>query len=402
MTAICPAGGASQPKPGQAGTVQLLTTALAALAVNWPVRYTLPYVVGLTGVNLNLSTFCAIDPPADPGLTAADGLALLNLPTGGTATVAASAKLVQLLLRYAWYQVCECVTAPTPAPPTPPLAPTGWPDGNPPLANNAPGSCQSVIGTPYTTGVNPRIIRPAVTNYAANGTTVTGGLPSSSIYRDLTTPYVVDVDVQPTTKYIYASACLSNVGPAFCTGNEPNITVLTLVPTNATSVRVTFVGGGVVGTDGWVRADMAVFCGGVVPQPISTPCPPDPVTLALLDQILSMVTLIQRQEVPFAYVSSTVHAGLTNYGTLAIQGLIGVRVDITAGAAGLRSVGNLPPYLFNGGFITFGTSDGFPSSYRIKHNPQLCMPARASAYTSLTYDLPPGVTISITELVREP
>jgi hypothetical protein len=79
-----------------------------------------------------------------------------------------------------------------------------------------------------------------------------------------------------------------------------------------------------------------------------------------------------------------------------------VRVDITGGLAALRSVGNLPPYYFGGGYITFGTADGYPSSYRLKHSTLLCMPPRCSAYTKVAYDLPPGVTVTITELVREP
>jgi len=44
---------------------------------------------------------------------------------------------------------------------------------------------------------------------------------------------------------------------------------------------------------------------------------------------MAMVTLIQRQAAPFGYVPGAIHAGLTGTGVIAIQGLIGCKVDIT-------------------------------------------------------------------------
>lgn len=115
-----------------------------------------------------------------------------------------------------------------------------------------------------------------------------------------------------------------------------------------------------------------------------------------------MVTLIQRQSVPFAYVPSTAHAGLSGAGTLSISGLLGVKIAVTTlpGAIGRKST--TPEEIFDAGFITFGTPDGYPSSYRLEHHPQLILPARCSAFTQLAYDLHPGVVITITELLREP
>jgi len=61
-----------------------------------------------------------------------------------------------------------------------------------------------------------------------------------------------------------------------------------------------------------------------------------------------------------------------------------------------------PDEHFDLGFLTFGTPDGYPTSIRIDHNPQLALPARCGAYTDLAYTLHPGVVATITELRREP
>lgn len=115
-----------------------------------------------------------------------------------------------------------------------------------------------------------------------------------------------------------------------------------------------------------------------------------------------MVTLIQRQSVPFAYVPSTAHVGLSGAGTLAISGLLGAKIAVTTLPSALGRQSTTPEEIFDAGFITFGTPDGYPSSFRLEHNPQLILPARCSAFTQLAYDLHPGVVITITELRREP
>jgi hypothetical protein len=123
---------------------------------------------------------------------------------------------------------------------------------------------------------------------------------------------------------------------------------------------------------------------------------------AEIDQILGLVTLIQRQSVPFAYVPGTVHTGLSGAGTLSVQGLIGAKVAFTTLPSELGRVGTSPVELFDAGFITWGTADGYAQSEHLEHSPQLSLPARCSAFTSLAYDLHPGVVVTITELVREP
>jgi hypothetical protein len=115
-----------------------------------------------------------------------------------------------------------------------------------------------------------------------------------------------------------------------------------------------------------------------------------------------MITLVQRQAVPFAYVPGTVHAGLSGAGELDIFGLIGIKATITTLPDALGRAGTQPTELFDAGFLTFGTTDGFPTSFRLNRTDLLALPPRCSAYTKLDYDLAPGVVVTITELLREP
>lgn len=396
MTAICPSAGPSQAKPGLAGVVTLGSLALQSLAVNWKLKWAVPYIVGLGALQLNLGNICVTDPPADPGMTAADGLALLLPQFPGPAYFTAVSKLQQLMTRIAWYEFCQCAPGPTPAAPTAPTAPVGMPDPNPPVTGVPNDACVFAHdGVGLNSGGNP--IQSSIVSVA--------GLNVTGVQVKITNVLVSGVGWQSGTIYLQHRDAAAALIRQDAVGLSVPGTLLVTMPAPPSGTASMKLAGGVGTTadSSNVQVSIDAFCNGAIPTGTVQPCcPPDLTLMGQVQQILQMVTLIQRQNVPFAYVSSTVHAGLTAYGTLAISGLLGVRVDVTAGLATLRAVGNLPPYYFGGGYITFGTADGYPSSYRVKHSPLLCMPARCSAYTALTYDLPPGVTITITELVREP
>jgi hypothetical protein len=133
-----------------------------------------------------------------------------------------------------------------------------------------------------------------------------------------------------------------------------------------------------------------------------TPCVTDPATMALLEQILQYVTLIQRQAVPFAYVAGTVHSGLTGSGTIAVQGLIGAIVEITSTLGDtIGEAAGDPPFLYSAGWLNWGSVDGYIPRQFLEATTTLSLPPEAGAYTSLNYSLPPGVTVTITELSRE-
>ena len=54
------------------------------------------------------------------------------------------------------------------------------------------------------------------------------------------------------------------------------------------------------------------WCGGQLPGIGAQPCcPPDASTQGQIQYLINLVTLLQRQLAPFAYLLSTVHTGLT-------------------------------------------------------------------------------------------
>ncbi len=132
---------------------------------------------------------------------------------------------------------------------------------------------------------------------------------------------------------------------------------------------------------------------------------------ALARQILAMngqlvairnqVDLVQRQHVPFATLHGALHAGLTGAGTIAVQGLIGLSVAVTAAPAYLGADMETPPETFKFGDVTVGTADGYLRKTWLVKNPQLFFPIEGNV-TVVAYDLRGGVTINLQELVREP
>jgi hypothetical protein len=79
-----------------------------------------------------------------------------------------------------------------------------------------------------------------------------------------------------------------------------------------------------------------------------------------------------------------------------------VKVELTSTnlSGGLRD--GSPQELFDQGFITLGTADGYEHSRRLEHQEQLVLPIAAGAFTSVGYSLEVGVIATITELRREP
>jgi hypothetical protein len=118
-------------------------------------------------------------------------------------------------------------------------------------------------------------------------------------------------------------------------------------------------------------------------------------------QLRSDVTLIQRQEVPFAYVPGPSFTGLTGSGTLTVQGILGANVAISSSPSWMTSTMAPVASVWKYGEIAFGTSDGWLRRDVITHNPHLLLRV-SGAVTRLAYTFEPGVTASIETLLREP
>jgi hypothetical protein len=129
---------------------------------------------------------------------------------------------------------------------------------------------------------------------------------------------------------------------------------------------------------------------------------PDANIQGTLAQILSLVTVTQRQLAPFAYVLGTAHAGLSGNGQFAVQGLLGLKVAVTTVPGRIGIVIGDPNTLFGLGWISVGDANGFGDRMFIDSNPDVMLPPDMSSMTLVGYSIPPDVVVTITELVREP
>jgi hypothetical protein len=114
-----------------------------------------------------------------------------------------------------------------------------------------------------------------------------------------------------------------------------------------------------------------------------------------------MVTLIQRQSVPFAYIASASHAGLAGSGELTVQGLIGLRITLTTIPSLVGSDAGDPLTYFQAGWLRWGDADGFSERRFIDASPLTWYPQPAGQYTRIAYSLNVGVVATIEELERE-
>lgn len=397
MTALCQNNGPSGPLPGFGASLAMSASAVAALLNNIPTPWAVAAAayVGLT--SYELATFCDQDPPPLPDITAADYFALITL-LSPIAHVTAVKKFQDLIAVYLWYKVCHCLSGPTPAPPPAPAAPPGVPVLNPPpVAPVTPVPCAE-----FTVNYNP--ISGLQTN--ASALPVWTGKDVTLVHLDFqqtqpaapfnTIHYELQWTLTPTQSYstVLRTDTFDLAGTVtFPLDIEP--------PIGANGLVVRETGTTAGGAASTLALHWQYFCAYARPGVPTPPCPPDPQVLSLLDVILQMVKLIQRQKAPFAYVPGARHNGVTGSGQLNVQGLIGVSIILTTVPAYLGNIAGDPPELFDVGFVTVGTADGWHRSIRLDHNPTLVLPIEGSE-TLIGYTLEPNVVADILELVREP
>lgn len=363
----------------------------------------------LGALSYDLSTFCTTDPPAMPTFTAADWVNIAS-PWNYASHTATIDKFRDALGNLLWPTLCQCTSTTTPAVPA---APT------PPNTVSFPAQIpfQALPCLKIDTGYQQLTTNPlsgaGSLTLPRGATTPAQGflLPTGYTWIDWTYEVVSSGAVHDTYDFTFRPANSPTAFSSFFV-NQANVGVSThsqnLYP--GTGMGNQYYGfilvlsdhtAATTGTD-LLRVTVTAYCGGQPGGAGCIACPPDPGLTALLQQILGEVTLIQRQIAPFGYIASTVHSALTGHGTIAVSDLIGVKVDIITDSATLGVSGTTPAELFERGWVTFSTADGATHSERIDHDPQLILPLNAGVYTSIQYDLNPLITVSITELVREP
>lgn len=422
MTAIC-SGGTSSARAGFSESLFVGPAAIAALLNNVPT----PWAVGLAAfighITYNLSTFCTVDPPTLPTFTALDGVDLLNV-YDPVRNVPAAAKFQDLVGYYLWFQVCHCDSVVTPAPAAAPAEPAGFPQLNPSVAPPVTESNACFSTT--------RLIRiadvPLVAGAGSNAWNLTPYMmtPNGVQVQAYVGATIAAADFPPGAVRFRSTTRTISGGPATLVSggqvkyeDSPTHALgfggIDLAPNgqSATSSMRTVVGAPTLVTIQWdfqpaltnleFELTLEFFCTtSPGSEPVTPCCPPDPILDGQLQQILGLVTLIQRQLAPFSYIGSTAHAGLTGNGSIAVQGLIGARFQITADSDVQGELAGDPTVRSEVGWFNWGNADGVTAREFLNANQQLSFPAAAGQYTAIHYSLGVGVTLTITELEREP
>lgn len=392
MTALC-GGGTSGPKVGVAAVVDYSSGLIASILASRGVGWLIP-VIPLAGLPpLILSSFCGSDPPAVPTFTSAETNALTQLQFGADFDSGLS-KLADLILHSIWYDACQCTSGSLTTFPTV-TQPAGTPIFQPPVPQ---------VATPCKTLQIPNLVLTSgqdffrgsldytgldVTGFRLTPLTSVASAPGPNVTFRFLSQYQAGSTVTTlhSDDFAWNHAFTQSFNyPAWPGANNLEVEIIAAVAGGSTNTSVF----------------MEAFCG-VVPGGVQTPCcPPDTATQSYLDIILKMVTLIQRQAVPFAYLPSTTHPTLSGAGSFDISGLIGASIQVTTLPTPIGREGTSPTEYFDMGFVTFGTPDGWPTSYRLERDNQVVFPRGCGLYTTIAYDLHPGVVVTITELVREP
>jgi len=161
---------------------------------------------------------------------------------------------------------------------------------------------------------------------------------------------------------------------------------------------------GGVGTDNTMTYTINQYCNGQTPTSVASQCcPPDPALGAALSRVEQLVTLLQRQVSPFAFIEGDVHSGLTGEGEIAISSLVGVRVDVIDSLPGTVGVTTGHPETLHGaGWVRWGDVNGWRERVYLDTVSVVSTPYAAGAMTKIGYSLPDGAEVDITELEREP
>lgn len=434
MTALC-GGGASRPQTGVQTTVSLSAIAVEAFVTSLGFPEIAPLVASVVAaaITIDSAVYCANDPPADPVLTAGDVADALNV-FEPIVSLPAQARVAQWFLHRYWWQICECSAVSTPAA-TAPSNPgaisrsPGLPSGTNPICFQ--GGVTDNLGHPVSPNLVVHDLTPALLSCGAqiNGNNAQAGaivipfaVPAYAIPASATRIDMVSDPVSWDPGVGAGSRAAANINFFDAAGNwlsgqlvaqtgpsqhRTTTFLRNTLPWGAAATHYAVCSGvqGAVGSTGvdWIQTINAVTqCGGVALQ--SGCCPPDPTLEAKLNAIFGLVKAIYEglPTSPHSYAEATVHAGLTGNGSILFHdNAIAVKVAITGDTTGFRiSVGD-PSYYWSRGYIVPITAEApVRRPVRLVYNPQQYeLPALTD---SIGYTLPPGLTISITELVAGP
>lgn len=404
-------GGASQVKSGTTQNV-VFSAGLITEGLGLVSPWLLPFAILIDAFVWQALSNCGTDPPAMPTpaqlspVNAIGGVFNPNFAAWRTA-------VNDLLLNWAWELYCECAAgAPTAA--IYPAAPAGVsapsPTGGQPCFVGTYGGLATSDTSPQPTQ------RPANVALEPSGpsATVTFGVLQIGHFRAVPAGVYKSIDLAGTVTFDPLGSKQFAMEVTYLDGTQ------TLISTPGSGVlwqnaTVPFSASFAVPSNAeWIMVETAVVDETHVPtiQVTATwscsattsvePCAPctDPATQQLLNTLLHLTEAIwTKLETPATtYLEGTVHAGLTGAGTVTLAaGTVAVRINITTDTTGFRIDAGTPPYLFSRGYIVPIAAEGpIRRTHRLVYNPQVYQ--LPDLTEQLGYTLPPGITISVTEL----
>ena len=447
MTALC-GGGVSGPKSGVAETIIYTTTALASLLNNrggwW--AYVAAPLIGV--LSYQATELCEVDPPADPNLTPEDYQALLSLSDQAAVTTAIG-KMVDLARIAIWYQMCECKTTGTPGVPTAPFEldttvtqpastalyipmlqgackvldlwngssndapPANW---HLPTFDDSAWPLATVFANPWTGGS---------VSYQNGGSVALPTPPAGAVRWQLLGPPFENASQHILIRWRFTMPQVDVSDIIVSLGYDGTaIGGLTWVngvagsllnPGNWAAQETAWLPGSTnvvalqKNTGSWSNSRSAFAFALYVPGGglafDAQDCAQLLSQIALLQGqlrgLLELVTLIQRQHVPFAYVPGLSYAALEGNGEIVFSDPIlrlAVTLDVLPGHYGMAE--GSPDAVFDVGRISLGTADGYESSRPITTTPFLL--GVPGDVTRIGYSFAPGVVATIETFSREP
>jgi hypothetical protein len=415
MVAIC-GGGNAEPQSGYADTIIATASIVDALLLTFGGLWLLPFVALADIEAFDLTSLCAVDPPALPTFTADDIVAISSFGDIPAQT-AALGKIKDTINHYAWYQFCHCTTGSLTPAPTFPAQPQ---DVTVPRTAST-GTCWSLdwTGVP-TNGV--------VGSDWDGATYFHNRLPPGTFYTQSFGGHPMQVVTAPSppptslrSRFDHSSGDLNHSGAVIMyfldstnaiiqesilgdSDNHIDTDSKTItIPTNtfAWTIYATHTLASKPADTITVHVDF--YCGGQAPGTLVTPCATDPEVILLLQQILQGVNhLIQTPATStLAYVPGTVHAGLTGSGSINTAFLLGLSVELTTIPTQLGQVEGVPVQYYDAGWISLGTADGYGPRQFVANTPLLILD-ETMLCDKVAYTFHPGVIATITELVPAP
>lgn len=417
MTALCASGGTSSPRVGFAVSTSVTVPAIYALFQNMGAGWAAALAAYIGLITYDLSTFCASDPPSMPSFTAADGIALLSYLDPIAHTVAKQ-KFLDWIGASLWPSMCQCDAGAQPSIPSPPSQPSGWPSIDPTVLPGIGAGPVTVCatrtggyvwpgGAGHTFPGSPTSWHNDDEIFGAGGVAQPSTPPLSALLspKNVTSGTIhaaINRRLDFRSEFAGGSVLASY---SFTMGAGVTATpLLVTVPRGAKGVDWVAMPQA-TNTDDGTDDKIEYYCDGAAgpATPACGQCPPDPVLTSLLQQILELVTLTQRQAAPFSAIGGAAHSGLTGQGSISVQGLLGAAIEITALPSGpIGAVDDNPDVLYGAGTVTWSIAGGAQHIDRIDRVLTLSLPSLPGLYTTLYYALSPGVTATITEIRREP